>query len=93
MLYGHFASHLEEMHMRHLKKGNTFRVFMGTGFSSLCTCLSADKPWSLEGNTPHVTQTSPLIGMLAHAKLCDCIQLLAGKESISKGNNISPRVW
>lgn len=75
--------------MCHLKNGNSFKVFMETGFSSLCMCLSADKPVSLEGNASHAIQTSPLIGMLAHAKLCDCIQLLAGKGSISRGNNIS----
>ncbi|KAL6054194.1 hypothetical protein STEG23_037370, partial [Scotinomys teguina] len=55
----------------------------------IASYTSRDEPVSLEGNTSHVIQTSPLIGMLAHAKPCDCIQLLAGKESISRGNNIS----
>lgn len=50
---------------------------------------------TMEFRREHITRhpDEPLIGMLAHAKLYDCIQLLAGKKSISKGNDISPRVW
>lgn len=55
------------------KEQEQFQGFYGNWvFVSLC--LSADESLSLEGNISHVIQMSPLIGMLAHTKLCDCIQ-------------------